>query len=238
MEETSSNLTSVAAATEEMSATIVEVAASAEKGRAIGEQASKQATGITRIMETLGQAAKEIGNVTSTITEISSQTNLLALNATIEAARAGEAGKGFAVVANEIKVLALQTAGATEDIRNKITGVQNSAVSATKDMVKINSVIQDMEQIISSIAASIEEQAAVTCELADNIARASCGVQDSANRMAETDDVSNAITKKIQEVSSGLLDLRQGGEAVRASASEITGFAEKLQSLVGHFKTV
>lgn len=238
MEETSSNLSSIAAATEEMSVTIGEVAASAAKGRVVSEQASKQAAEISSLMQALGEAAREIGQVTETITEISSQTNLLALNATIEAARAGEAGKGFAVVANEIKTLARQTAGATEDIKNKITGVQNSAASATNDMVKINSIIQEMEQLISSIAAAIEEQAAVTRDLADNIARASSGVQDSTDRMSETDEASNEITKKIDQVSSGLLDLRQGGEEVRASASEITGLAQKLQRLVGQFKTV
>ncbi|MBF0230190.1 MAG: methyl-accepting chemotaxis protein [Desulfamplus sp.] len=237
MVETSVNLNSVAAATEEMSATIGEVAANAERGRVVGEQASKRASEITKLMETLGQAAKEIGQVTETITEISSQTNLLALNATIEAARAGEAGKGFAVVANEIKALALQTAGATEDIKSKINGVQNSASNAVNDMVKVNSVIQEMEQIISSIAAAIEEQASVTKDLADNIARASAGVQDSADRMSETDEASNAISKKINNLSLGLTELKQGGEQVRSSASEMSMLAEKLQHLVGQFKT-
>ncbi|MBF0203249.1 MAG: methyl-accepting chemotaxis protein [Desulfamplus sp.] len=236
MEETSSNLTSVAAATEEMSATIGEVASNAEKARLVSEQAITQASEITRLMETLGQAAREIGQVTETITEISSQTNLLALNATIEAARAGEAGKGFAVVANEIKALAKQTAGATEDIKTKISGVQNSAASATNDMVKVNGVIHEMETIISSIAAAIEEQATVTKDVAHNIARASSGVRDSSDRMAETDQISNAISKKINGVSSGLLDLRQGGERVSSSAANMAGLAEKLQKLVGQFK--
>lgn len=236
MVETSSSLNSVAAATEEMSATIGEVAANAERARVVGEQASKRAAEITRLMETLGQAAKEIGQVTETITEISSQTNLLALNATIEAARAGEAGKGFAVVANEIKALALQTAGATEDIKSKISGVQGSASNAVNDMVKVNNVIQEMETIISSIAAAIEEQATVTRDLSDNIARASAGVQDSAERMSETDEASNAISKKISELSMALADLKEGGEQVHSSASEMSILAEKLQYLVGQFK--
>ncbi|MBF0242559.1 MAG: methyl-accepting chemotaxis protein [Desulfamplus sp.] len=237
MVDTSANLNSVAAATEEMSATIGEVASNAERGRVVGERASKQAAEITKMMQTLGQAAKEIGQVTETITEISSQTNLLALNATIEAARAGEAGKGFSVVANEIKALARQTAGATEDIKSKINGVQNSASSAVGDMVKVNSVIQEMEQIISSIATAIEEQASVTRDLSDNISTASAGVQDSAERMAEADEASNEISRKIGELSSALVDLKQGGEQVNASAAEMSMLAEKLQHLVGQFKT-
>ena len=126
MEQASTNLASVASATEEMSATVGEIASNADKARSISEQATQQALEISSVMQQLGAAAQEIGKVTETITDISSQTNLLALNATIEAARAGAAGKGFAVVANEIKELARQTAAATEDIKAKIGGVQNS----------------------------------------------------------------------------------------------------------------
>jgi len=77
---------------------------------------------VNQQMRLLGDAANEIGKVTETISEILAQTNLLALNANIGAARAGAAGKGFSVVASEIKVLAQQTAIATEDIRQRIGG--------------------------------------------------------------------------------------------------------------------
>lgn len=176
MEQASTNLSSVASATEEMSATIGEIASSSEKARAISQQAGQQATAVSSLMQQLGAAAQEIGKVTETITEISSQTNLLALNATIEAARAGAAGKGFAVVANEIKELAKQTADATEDIKAKIGGVQISASSAIADIEKITAVVAEVDQIVSGIAAAIEEQAAVTKDVAGNIAQASAGV--------------------------------------------------------------
>jgi methyl-accepting chemotaxis protein len=93
---------------------------------------------------------REIGKVTETISEISSQTNLLALNATIEAARAGAAGKGFAVVAGEIKALAQQTATATEDIKNRISGVQNSTSSGIAEIEKISRVIFEVSDIVGS----------------------------------------------------------------------------------------
>ncbi len=117
MEQTTTNLSHVSTSTEQMTSTIGEIAQNSEKARRITDEATRQAARITEQINQLGVAAREIGKVTETITEISSQTNLLALNATIEAARAGSAGKGFAVVATEIKALAQQTAAATEDIK-------------------------------------------------------------------------------------------------------------------------
>jgi len=122
MEQATTNLAHVATATEQMTSTIGEIAQNSEKARRITDEATRQAARITEQINQLGVAAREIGKVTETITEISSQTNLLALNATIEAARAGSAGKGFAVVATEIKALAQQTAAATEDIKGRIAG--------------------------------------------------------------------------------------------------------------------
>ena len=89
MEQAANNLASVATATEQMTATIGEIAGNSEKARRITEEATRQSVIIGEQMDQLGRAALEIGKVTEVITEISSQTNLLALNATIEAARAG-----------------------------------------------------------------------------------------------------------------------------------------------------
>ena len=148
---------------------------------------------ITEEMQKLGKAAQEIGQVTETITNISAQTNLLALNATIEAARAGTAGKGFAVVANEIKELARQTAEATEDIKARIAGIQNSTGTAITDIGQITAVIKEVGGIVSSIAAAIEEQATVTKDVAGNIAQASAGVRDANYAYPQTAEVSKAI---------------------------------------------
>jgi methyl-accepting chemotaxis protein len=236
MEQAATNLASVASATEEMSATVGEIAANSEKARTISEQATAQAQTISTLMQQLGRAAQEIGKVTETITDISSQTNLLALNATIEAARAGAAGKGFAVVANEIKELARQTATATEDIKSKIAGVQNSAGSAIADIEKIAGVIQEVGAIVASIAASIEEQAAVTKDVAGNIAQASAGVKDSTERIAQTATVSKDIARDMTGVNEAVGDIRQGGEQVQASTVELSQLAEQLKATAGQFK--
>jgi methyl-accepting chemotaxis protein len=236
MEQASTNLASVASATEEMSATVGEIASNSEKARTISTQATDQAQAISHLMQELGTAAQEIGKVTETITTISSQTNLLALNATIEAARAGAAGKGFAVVANEIKELARQTAAATEDIKAKIQGVQNSAGGAIADIQKITEVIKEVGHLVSAIAAAIEEQATVTKDVAGNIAQASTGVKDSNGRIAQTASVSKSIAQDIAQINNAMGDMRSGGEQVQSSAVELSHLAEKLKVTLDQFK--
>ncbi len=264
MEQASANLASVASATEEMSATIGEIAANSERARSISQQAGEQAASVSTLMQQLGEAAEEIGQVTETITDISSQTNLLALNATIEAARAGAAGKGFAVVANEIKELAKQTAAATEDIKNKIGGVQASAGDAISDIEKITAVVAEVGHIVASIATAIEEQAAVTRDVAGNIAQASAGVQEANERVNQTATVTQEVAGNIAQASAGVreanervnqtaavaramaqdivgvdaaaAEIRAGGEQVQASAAELSKLAEQLKGLVGQFR--
>ena len=236
MEQSSSSLSSVASATEQMSATVGDISANTAKARTISEQATGQAQTITEQMQKLGQAAQEIGHVTETITNISAQTNLLALNATIEAARAGSAGKGFAVVANEIKELAKQTAEATEDIKARIAGIQGSTGTAITDIGQITNVIREVGTIVSSIAAAIEEQATVTRDVAGNIAQASGGVRDANERVSQTAEVSKSIARDIAGVNLAVTDIRQGGEHVQASASELSKLAENLGAQVAQFR--
>lgn len=235
MEQASTNLTTVASATEEMSATVTEIASNAEKARSISGDATDQAQIITGMMKELGLAAQDIGKVTETITDISAQTNLLALNATIEAARAGAAGKGFAVVAGEIKELARQTASATDDIRGKIEAIQQSTGGAISDIERITTVISQVGEIVSTIAAAIEQQAATTKDVALNIAQASAGVQDSNERVAQTASVSGDIARDISQINNAIGDIRLGGDQVQISAQELSQLAEQLKSMIARF---
>jgi methyl-accepting chemotaxis protein len=235
MEQTATNLDRVSAHTEQMTATIDEIAGNSEKARSITDEARRQAEKITTQMNQLGQAAKEIGKVTEAITEISAQTNLLALNATIEAARAGAAGKGFAVVANEIKELAQQTASATEDIKTRIADVQSSTAGGIAEIGKVSQVIHDVSDIVSSIAAAIEEQATVTKDIARNIAEATVGVKDANLRVSETSQATRDIAKEIVGVDEVAGQMASGSDNVRTSAGDLSRMAEQLQSMMSRF---
>ena len=236
MEEATTNLSTVTAATEEMNDTIGKIAVNSETAKKISDKAADQAQRLTAIMQEFGQAAEAIGQVTETINDISSQTNLLALNATIEAARAGEAGKGFAVVAGEIKELARQTALATEDIKQRISGVQRSAGGAVADIDKITVVIGEVGTLVSDIAAAIEQQAAITRGVVDNIAQASLGVQDANKQVSQTAVVSQEIAKEIAAINVVVAGLRESGSQVQSNSGELAQLAGQLRSLVGQFK--
>lgn len=236
MEESSNNVRMVAAASEEMTATVSEIAENASKAKNITEGAVKKSLQTTSKMTELGEAANRINKVTEAITEISEQTNLLALNATIEAARAGEVGKGFAVVANEIKELARQTADATVDIKNQIDNMQTTTNATVTDINEISLVINDINEIITTIAVAVEQQSATTSEIAENISQASVGIAEVNENVAQTSVASSEINREIVEISTGSDDINTGSQDVSESAQSLQLLSEKLDQLVGRFK--
>jgi len=236
MEEATTNLSTVSDATQEMNETIGKIVVNSDKAKAISEEAGAQAQRLTVLMKQFGQAAQEIGQVTETINDISSQTNLLAFNATIEAARAGEAGKGFAVVAAEIKELAKQTALATEDIKARISGVQQSANGAMTDIEKITHVIDEVGTLVIGIAAAIQQQAAITQSVVDNIAQASTGVEGANEQVAQTAAVSQEMAREIAGINMVVAEIKQGGIQVQNNSAELSDLAVELKTLVDQFK--
>ena len=236
VEETSMNVNSVSSAAEEMSATINDIAKNSERSRSITESAVNQANHASEKVKELGAAANEIGQVTETITDISEQTNLLALNATIEAARAGEAGKGFAVVANEIKDLANQTAEATTEIRGKIERMQGSAGETGSQINEIIRVINDVNDIVSTIAAAVEQQSAVTNEIAENVSQASLGISEVTENVAQCSQVADDVAQKIASVSRSSEEISKRSIGVSETAEELAGLAAQLREMMGRFK--
>lgn len=236
MEQSATNTNMVASAAEEMSSTINEIAENAEKARNVSSKAVAQAKNASEKMGELGSAAQKIGMVTETITEISEQTNLLALNATIEAARAGEAGKGFAVVANEIKELAKQTAGATLNIKEQIDEVQRTTKLTVTEIDHISAVISGVNDIVTTIAAAVEEQTAATREIANNIAQASQGIQEVNENVSQSSAVAGTITEDIAKVNSAATSISESSRLVQKNSGDLQQMAAELNTIVGSFK--
>ena len=236
MEQSSSNTSLVAAASEEMSATINEIAQQSENARNISSKAVNQSKNTAEKMAVLDRAAQAIGKVTEAITEISEQTNLLALNATIEAARAGEAGKGFAVVANEIKELARQTSEATLDIKKQIEDIQNTTGETVTQMDQISEVINNINDIVSTIATAVEEQSASTREIATNISQASLGIQEVNQNVSQSSSAATQITDEITAVNASAEEISNGSSKVRSRAQDLQRMAAELNGIIGSFK--
>ncbi|MDD1533614.1 MULTISPECIES: methyl-accepting chemotaxis protein [unclassified Bradyrhizobium] len=215
-EEASTNVQSVASATEEMASSVGEISRQVQESARMAGDAVGQARATTERVSELSKAAARIGDVVELINTIAGQTNLLALNATIEAARAGEAGRGFAVVASEVKALAEQTAKATGEIGQQISGIQaatNESVGAIKE---ISSTIERLSEISSAIAAAVEEQGAATQEIARNVQQAAQGTQ---------------------QVSSNITDVQRGATETGSASSQVLSAAQMLSNDSGRLKT-
>jgi len=236
MEQASTNVGTVATAAEEMSATIHEIAGNTEKARQVTQKAVDTAASASQRVDKLGVAAREIGKVTETIMAISSQTNLLALNATIEAARAGDAGRGFAVVANEIKELANQTAAATDEIKSRIGGIQDSTTSTIQEIAQVMTVIEEVSAFVSTIAAAVEQQSVTTRDIAENVGQASLGIQEVSENVAQASSVTGEIAKDISMVSSASTKISTSSTELKQNSENLSSLAQALEQLVLKFK--
>jgi methyl-accepting chemotaxis protein len=215
-EQASSDMQSVAAATEELSASVDEIGRRVRESSDIAESAVRQAEQTDGRIGKLSRAAQEIGDVVKLITAIAEQTNLLALNATIEAARAGDAGRGFAVVASEVKSLASQTARATDEISNHISGMQGATQESVAAIKEIGGTIGKISEISATIASAVEEQGSATQEIARSVQKVAQGTQAAAtdvmqvNRGAtETGSASEEVLNSARTLSTESTRLRE-----------------------------
>lgn len=235
-EQATANIQTIVSASEEMTATINEIARNMAKGSETTSQAVKTALEVSGKVDQLGKASAQISKVTETIADISEQTNLLALNATIEAARAGASGKGFAVVAAEIKTLAQQTAEATREINERISGVQNTTAETVTSIKSIVSVINEINEIVTTVATAIEEQSATTQEISSNVSQIAAGVQEVNENVNQTSAVAGEVTRDIAMVSKASDEVKNGSQQFNISSKELSRLAEELNAMVKQFK--
>lgn len=221
----SGNVESVAAAAEQLSASISDVVLLVGRAVESSDRAQAAAAASASRVNGLTNAAAKIGEVVELITAIASQTNLLALNATIEAARAGEAGKGFAVVANEVKHLANQTAHATEEIAVQVRAIQAETCSAVDEIGRIAAVVADVDTIARSVASSMAQQDAATREIAGNIQHVASGAGEVSRQLGQLSDATEQVgasSGRVYESADHLFGLsRRLSQAVEGVLAEL-----------------
>ncbi|TPG37490.1 methyl-accepting chemotaxis protein [Roseomonas nepalensis] len=217
----SQSLATVAAATEQLTASVGEISRQVGQAATAAQDAVARARSTDTTVAGLSDAAGQITEVVRLISDIAGQTNLLALNATIEAARAGDAGKGFAVVAAEVKQLASQTAQATSRIGAQVGAIQAATGEAVEAVRGVAAAIDQVSEIASAIAASVEQQGAATREIAVQV-QAVSKVTDSATHamrdVCATAEQSGAISGTVLQ-----------------AADQVAGQSDGLRQDVDHF---
>ncbi|MBI6765096.1 methyl-accepting chemotaxis protein [Pseudomonas syringae] len=250
MEQQSGEITSMAGAVEEFSATSMNIAdnmGNTERlaqenaqqtriGRTSMEEASSSlqqiATSLSstaKVIDTLGQRSQEIGSIVGVITSIADQINLLALNAAIEAARAGEQGRGFAVVADEVRSLASRTREATDEISGMIASIQQETGNAISTMQQGNTLMQEglsLNAKVASALAQIDEQSR------------SAGHQFAAITTATQEQSSTAtmLSSNLQSIAMANSEQRQVMSNLAITAQELNGLATELRHEVDRFR--
>ncbi|MDD5249447.1 MAG: methyl-accepting chemotaxis protein [Rhodocyclaceae bacterium] len=243
---------SVAATTEEFTATVTEVAASAGRTAEaavhsrslVSDSTASMANSMaatSRVVDAvqassasigeLNHAIQKIGDITNTIKEIADQTNLLALNAAIEAARAGEQGRGFAVVADEVRKLAERTSASTEDITVTVTEFRQVTDKAVASM---GQAVQEVEQGIGMMRASVSGLEEIKSS-SEEVASMAEHIATAAREQASASDQVAANMEKI----SSLIDQNTSmAQDAWQAVGDLTKTASGLRAMVEQFKLV
>lgn len=201
----------------ELTLAIEEISGHMQKATAVTFEAVESANETSKSMETLKDTGEQIGEFIVLIDGIAHQTNLLSLNATIEAARAGEAGRGFAVVANEVKNLASESRRSSKVISEQVDSMRTCTTQSVEAIQEITGVIDKINEIASSVAASTEEQGAATASIA--------GIMRSVTEKAED------IAKNIGEVANGAKQNNLIIDEVSEHVKGVLSISEKLKEL-------
>lgn len=220
-EESTVNASTASGSATELSSAITQIQMSSQESASVANEAvaiSQEAH--TAVGELVG-AAQNISEVVVLIRGIAEQTNLLALNATIEAARAGEAGAGFAIVAQEVKSLANQTAGATDEISSQIGAVQTVVDNASNAMARITDVIGKINSISREIGYAVEAQAQTTNEIAGAINEVAIAAQ--------------SVTTDVVKVTETASETGVAASQVLAASHELSQQAARLEQETNEF---
>ncbi|MFI5891925.1 methyl-accepting chemotaxis protein [Actinoplanes sp. NPDC051513] len=221
-DEVAASVRTVAASTSSMGGSLQQIAGTATEAGRVCEQSLRAARATQEVIGRLATTSQEIGETVRVITAIAQQTNLLALNATIEAARAGESGKGFAVVAGEVKELAQETEGATDDITAKVQSIQHDTTMATEAIGEIVEIAGRLGHFQTEISTAVTQQTATTDEMSRSISESTTSSADIAANIA-------TISSGAQTTTSGVIDIQE-------ATQELSQLSNGLRVLVGQFR--
>lgn len=176
----------------ELTSSVGAIASNSRQAASVASSAAHEAEVSKATVAGLAEVSQQIGGLVATIGGVAAQTNLLALNASIEAARAGEAGRGFAVVANEVKELAGQASAVADQAGTLVRSIQERTGDVVSHLEQIASVIDDINDLQTSIAVATDQQAEATRVIAGTAGQAAEGANRIADSLHRLTDVSNA----------------------------------------------
>jgi methyl-accepting chemotaxis protein len=246
----SESASAMAAAVEEMTVSIDQVAENAREAHNITIQASDLSTSGAKIIESaatemhkiseavqsssaiiedLGRQSDQITSIVNTIKEIADQTNLLALNAAIEAARAGEQGRGFAVVADEVRKLAERTTLSTAEIAGMVNKIQNGTRGA------VDSMQTGVQQASKGVDLASQAGASIN-EIRDGSTRVMDVVNSISDSIREQGTVSSEIAKNIEQIAQMSEESANAVEHTTSAARHLQQLSTALHNSVSRFK--